>query len=385
LKFFFNNGDEHVGGHGAPNLRLDCVLAVAKKLLDAQVLLNPFEKQFNLPAAFVQRSDGQGRQACVVGQNDQSLLGFGIFEADTPQVFRVVLGDIVLAQCNGLIADVATCPAHFGRLHAPGVHDAFGAGHKEGARLVHLKQASKVDLAAVHHIKRTWLQDQDVQHIDLVHLAVADVVEGVNRAPEVQQGVQLDGCLGYAKRRPLQQAQEQIDGGGIQCVDCVLEIESQVLVQIKFASALDQYCGQVGPDSPVARLVGIGQGGAVNAVTKSHGVKLARVGSKSHFDVLKTFSPRHLCKSHDSKLLGASQAPHARVATIARHDSGIACLLNELHDLSIQGLADIHRKPPRSLRHVNYTGMGKRVSNRHQIKLAARPRQYWHSLRINPV
>jgi hypothetical protein len=29
--------------------------------------------------------------------------------------------------------------------------------------------------------------------------------------------------------------------------------------------------------------------------------------------------------------------------------------------------------------------MGKRVSNRHQIKLASRPRQYWHSLRINPV
>jgi hypothetical protein len=29
--------------------------------------------------------------------------------------------------------------------------------------------------------------------------------------------------------------------------------------------------------------------------------------------------------------------------------------------------------------------MGKRVSNRHQIKLTARPRQYWHSLQINPV
>jgi hypothetical protein len=29
--------------------------------------------------------------------------------------------------------------------------------------------------------------------------------------------------------------------------------------------------------------------------------------------------------------------------------------------------------------------MRKRVSNRNQIKLAARPRQYWHSLRIDPV
>lgn len=124
-------------------------------------------------------------------------------------MFGVVLGDIVPAQCNGLIADDAACPVHFGRVHAPGVHVAFGAGYKEGAGLMHLKQASKVDVAAVHHIERPWLQDQDVQHIDLVHLAVADVDEGRNRAPEVQQGMQLDGCLGFAKRRPLEQALKQ--------------------------------------------------------------------------------------------------------------------------------------------------------------------------------
>lgn len=371
MKFFLNNGDEHVGGHGAPDLRLDRVLAVAQKLLDTQVLLDPFEEQLDLPAAFVQSGNGQRRQARVVGQEDQSLLGLGIFEPDTTQVFGVVLGDVVSVQCNGLIADDAAGPVHLGRVHAPGVHVAFGAGDKERSCLMHLKQTSKVDVASVHYIKRPRLQDQDVQHIDLVHLAVADVNEGGNRAPEVQQCVQLDGCLGFAKRRPLEQAQAQIDGGGVQCVDCILEIEPQVLVQIKLASTSDQYCGQVGPDSPVARLVGIGQGGAVNAVAKSHGVQLARVGSKSHFDVSQTLSPRQLCKSHDSKLLRASQAPHARIAAIARHDSGKACPWNELHDLSKQGLADIHRKPPRSLGLGNYTGMGKRVSNRHQKKLAS--------------
>jgi len=385
LKFFLNNGDEHVGGHGAPDLRLDCVLAVAKKLLDAQVLFDPFEEQLHLPAAFVQRCDGQGRQGRVVGQEDQGLLGLGVFEANAPQVLGVVLGCIVSVQRNGLIANDAAALVHFGRVHAPGVHIAFGSSHKEGACLMHLEQACKVDVASVHDVERSWLQDQDVQHIDLVHLAIADVDEGWNRAPEVQQGMQLHGCLGFAKRRPLEQAQAQIDGGGIQCVDRVLEIEPQVLVQIKFASTPNQNRSQVGPDSPVARLVGIGQGGAVNAVAKSHGVQLARVGSKSHFDVSKTLSPRQLCKSHNSKLLGASQAPHARVATIARHDSRKACPWNELHDLSKQGLADIHRKPPRSLSLGNYTGMGKRVSNRHQIKLASRPRQYWHSLQINPV
>ena len=369
MKLFLNNGDEHVGGHGAPDLRLDRVLAVAQKLLDAQVLLDPFEEQLDLPAAFVQSGNGQGRQGRVVGQEDKSLLGCWVLEPYTAQVFGVVLRNVVTVQCDGLIADKTAAPVHLGRVHTPAVNVAFGAGHIEGAFLMHLENASKVQVTSVHDKERSWLQNQAVQHIDLVHLAIADVDEGRNRASEVQDDVQLHGCLGFAKRRPFEQAQAQIDGGGIQCVDRVLEIEPQVLVQIKLASASDQNCSQVGPDTPVARLVGIGQGRAVNAVAKSHGVQLARVGSKRHFDVAQTLSPSQLSKNHDAKQLRASQVQHTQVETIASHDTRKACPWNELHDLREQGLADIHRKSPRRLNLGNYTKLKKRVSNRHQIKL----------------
>jgi hypothetical protein len=124
----------------------------------------------------------------------------------------------------------------------------------------------------------------------------------------------------------------------------------------------------------------------VNAVTKSHGLQLARVGSQGHFDVAQTLSPRQLCKSHDSKLLGASRARHARIATLESHVARKVCPWSEeIHDLGNHGLADTHRRPSRSLSLGNYTGMGKRVSNRHQIKLASRPCQYWLALQINPV
>ena len=385
MKFFLNDGDEHVGGHGAPNLRLDCVLAVAQKLLDAQVLLDPLEKQLDLPTTFVQSGNGHGRQACVVGQKDQRLLGDGVFESDTAQVLRVVLGSIVPIQRNGLIADDAAAPVHFGRVNAPGVHIAFGAGHKEGPCLMHLKQANKVQVAPVHDVERSRLQNQNVQHIDLVHLAVADVDEGWNTTSQVQQCVELDGGLGFAKGSPVEQAQAQIDGGGVQGVDRVLEFEPQVLVQIKFASSPNQNCGQVGPNAPVSGLVGIGQGGSVNAVSKAHGVQLAGVGTQRYLDVAQALAPSQLGKGHDAKLLGARQTTHTRVATVAGNDSRKACPWHELHDLSKQGLADIHRKPPRGLSLGSYTGMGKRVSNRHQIKSAARPRQHWLSKQINPV
>ena len=134
--------------------------------------------------------------------------------------------------------------------------------------------------------------------------------------------------LGFAKRRPAKQTKTQIDCGGIQSVDRLLDFELQVLIQIKLESAPDHNCDQVGPDLPVARIFGIGQDGAVIAVAKSYSVQLAGVGSQSHFD------------------------------------------------LRERGRADIHRKSPGGLNLGNYTGMRKRVSNRHQIKLTFRPCQY---------
>ncbi len=50
MQSFFRDSDQHIGRYGNPYLRLDGVLAGAEKHLDAQVLLDPFEEQFHLPA-----------------------------------------------------------------------------------------------------------------------------------------------------------------------------------------------------------------------------------------------------------------------------------------------------------------------------------------------
>lgn len=40
---------------------------------------------------------------------------------------------------------------------------------------MHLEHACKVQVAPAQYVDRTGLQDQEVQHITLAHLAVADV------------------------------------------------------------------------------------------------------------------------------------------------------------------------------------------------------------------
>ena len=73
MQSFLGNGDQHVSADRDPDLRLDRVLVGAIKRLDAQVLLDPFEKQFDLPALAVQVCNQLGLESEIVGQKSYSL------------------------------------------------------------------------------------------------------------------------------------------------------------------------------------------------------------------------------------------------------------------------------------------------------------------------
>ena len=115
MKLLLDDGNEHVSGHGAPDLRLHGVLARTQEFLDPQMLLDPFEEQFHLPSAFVQGGNGQRWQARVVGQEHQRFTGLGVFEANATQLFGVVLTDVEAVHGDALIADHARAPVGLSR------------------------------------------------------------------------------------------------------------------------------------------------------------------------------------------------------------------------------------------------------------------------------
>jgi len=54
-------------------LRFHGVLRRAVKMLDAEVLFDPLEKQFDLPTLFVKRGDGFRREHEIVCQKHEAL------------------------------------------------------------------------------------------------------------------------------------------------------------------------------------------------------------------------------------------------------------------------------------------------------------------------
>lgn len=122
MKFLFNNVNQHVSGYGAPDLCLHSVLARPQKSFDAQVLLDPLEAQFHLPAALVQSSDRQRRQRRVVGQKHESLARFGILVSNAPQMFGIIFRNVKPLETNRLITDDACTSVGFARIHATRIH-----------------------------------------------------------------------------------------------------------------------------------------------------------------------------------------------------------------------------------------------------------------------
>lgn len=105
MLFIFDNCDQHIGAHCAPDLDLHSVFACAQKVLDAQAVRDPFEEELDLPAVFVEGCDGRGKQTGVFGQKDQSLACGWVSKPDASHVFGIIMDGIKALGRNALISN----------------------------------------------------------------------------------------------------------------------------------------------------------------------------------------------------------------------------------------------------------------------------------------
>ena len=149
----------------------------------------------------------------------QPLAGFGVFELYAAQRRIEVLARVKPDEYDGLIANQSRAALDRTRIPALGLEVRFCSRHKEAVRLVQPMQALEIQIPPIHGLERAGLGHQQVQHIHVVQLAVADMQEGRDVFAQDEQRVQLDRYRGRAKRGPGKHRKTQADGAGIQCVD----------------------------------------------------------------------------------------------------------------------------------------------------------------------
>ena len=312
------------------------------------MLLYPFEEQLHLPAAPVKLGDGQRWQDKVVGQKYERLSSFRVFETDSPQRRIVVLERIETGEDNGLVADQSSRTIHGVRVTSLDLQIRLAPRYEETAGAVESIEPLEIEKPAIHDVKGPRFRHQVIEDVDLVHLAVADMNKTGDIAPQVEQRMQFDRCLGGTKRRPRKHRQTQIYRGGVEGINRLFQIDAKRFVHVKLPGDSNQTLSEVGIDSPVPGCIGVGQRVARHHGPNTEMVKLVALGSKACLDVPQAFPIRQLSEGHTKKLIEARKRFDLALSTVPCHATTKRRQRKMLRQLCENQRSLVHRATPRS-------------------------------------
>ena len=349
MQTFFQNGDEPINGDGGPDWDAHRVGRRAVKSFDAQMLLDPFEEEFDLPAAASEFGAGQRRHGKVVGQEDQRLARFGIaIAAAPPRVGIIVLG-LQAGQPHGLVEAPAGGFIHRAGVTAGAAEVLPGAGDEESAALVEALPAGEVEVAAIPDIERAGCPDELVEAVDVRPTARGDNDAGGKVALEREPGVAFAGGLGPAKRGPRKERAAAVNGGGVQRLGRRLEFKAERFIGIKCGRLRDEAMGEVGKETPVPRFIGHRQRVAGGGLANAGVIELRAEGRQTGFDVTQTFAPSQLGERQHEELFVGGQLADAEVAAVTGDALVELVLWQEIEELGEDGATFVHKVKNRRL------------------------------------
>jgi len=212
IESLFQDGDQKINADSDPYLGFDGVGRCAVKGFDPQMLLDPAEEEFHLPALFVNIGDGYCGNGKDIGQVDKTLVGVQVHVGHPAQGLRVGSSGFLCCENNVLIGTKPQRFVYFLRIEATVPKIALGANYKESGKKIHGIKPRKVYVSTIHGDDGIFFQREDIQDIDIVYFAGSQTDKRRNGSPQIEEGVHLDGGFGLAKMRPREEGKAQIDG-----------------------------------------------------------------------------------------------------------------------------------------------------------------------------
>ena len=196
------------------------------------------------------------------------------------------------------------------------------------------KQSLEIQVATIEQVIGARLDVQQVQGVDLVGLAVADVNESGYGAAQVQQGVQFDSRLVRAKRCPRINRQAQVYRRGIEGVNGCIQVDRQRVFGIQGSRHGDQVLREVGVDLPRPGCIGVGQGVARNGLAaQTHVIQPLGLSTQIDLDVAQRLAVGQLSKGHGQALVHAGEILNLVIAAASGHASTESAQGQKRHEL----------------------------------------------------
>ncbi len=166
-----------------------------------------------------------------------------------------------------------------------------------------------------------------------------------NRVLQIELYMQLYGGFRLSKLRPGVDAQTQIDDGGVDGKDVLLQLNLESGIRsVDSSRFFYQRGGEVGVNAPVSCLVGSGQRGLCNLLSDAHMIEFRCVGVQTQDRVAQTLAMRHLSKCHAQKLFPTAKVPDSPVTAVTLDTTVELVVINKRQNLRKNVFAVIHKK-----------------------------------------
>lgn len=283
------------------------------------MLLDPFEKQFDLPTLPVEFRDRKGIKHCVIGDEPIKFVGGKVFIGHHPEWFRIALSRPVLSKPDHLITDHSRFYISWFRVNCLILHVVLSHSDEESFLPIDpVEQAKEVHVAFVDHINGSRLYKKLIKDVDIVYRSLRQQHENWEIASQIQQGMHLNTPFVFSERCPWTQFQTQADCAAVKGVDQIVDIEPEIVViLIQWTSNVHEHTREVSIDPPVAKFVGFGKCIPGNSMSDPTMIEFTGHCFQAVLDIPEAVSLGKLGKTHHIEMVPAGEVADAMVPVVS--------------------------------------------------------------------
>ena len=342
VEVMLDDCNEAVGDNGNVYLYSDCILGLSPKFLDLKVLLNPLEKQLNLPSVLVQECDILGRKVEVVRVICECPMKFFCIEDNAPDGERIVLPVPLSREADGLVSQDVVIPfkqviSGFDNV----VRFELLPYDEECSRLLNGEKSGEVKVASVKHIAGKTLVCEPVHRIDVMNLCIGNPVEDRYLCGNVNLGVDSDARLCASEFCPAEDGHTEVDGRGIDGIESSMQFKL-----LREASGLGNghhMKGKLLKDAVVSESAGFGQHLPVDwLMTKAEKFGFLTMGNCNICKFPETSAAHKLSKHQNQQMIPMRHRPALGSVVVFDYDTPELPLWKELGYLGKNELSYMH-------------------------------------------
>jgi len=338
----FNNGDKTVRDDGDMYLYPDCIFRFSPKGFDTEMLLDPFEKKFNLPSKAVK----EGNFFCfkvevvgVVGEGPTKVWGI---EYDASERNRIVSTVSLASKPNRLVPqDIVVSIKYVISFGDFIFRMGFLPYDEESSSLLNCVESGEIKVSSIKHIASVPFVYKPVHGIGIMHICMADSVKDRYLSGNINLSMNFDAGLCASELCPSKDRHAQVNGSGINGIEPSMEFK---LFGDTFGlSNRHNVKGKLLKDSWVSEAVSFGKNASVDGDLSKSQVKRSFGMSNSDIcEFSKTMTTDELTVHNDQHMTPVGWCHSGCPVFVFDHKSFEVTFREKLHNLCENIFADIH-------------------------------------------